>query len=122
MKLSFEIDVNSKEDVDKAMSMLIAFNGDVDTGEEVQTEAPKVEKPKAKKAKAAPVKKQVEETDEENDSEFTIDDVRTKAKELIAGGNRDAVKEILEDLGVDRVTKLTAEQYGQFIGAANDIA
>jgi len=119
MKITLEINLDSSLEVDNTIALLQTYQSN--TAGASAPVAAETEKPKAKKAKAAPAKKQVEETDEE-DSEFTIDDVRTKAKELIAGGNRDAVKEILEDLGVDRVTKLTAEQYGQFIGAANDIA
>lgn len=120
MKITLEINLDNSLEVDNTIALLQTYQ--TNTAGASAPVAAETEKPKAKKAKAAPAKKQVEETDEENDSEFTIDDVRTKAKELIAGGNRDAVKEILEDLGVDRVTKLTAEQYGQFIGAANDIA
>lgn len=117
------IEVADKNEAVEAIALLQAYVGADNPSP--KAEAPKAPKAKAVKAKPAKVEAPVEDEDDKEDeasAEFTIDDVREKAKELINSGNRDAVKEILEDLGVDRVTKLTVEQYGQFIGAANDIA
>lgn len=117
-----KIEVTSKDEAATAIELLQAFVGA--DAPAPKAEAPKASKAKAVKAKPAKVEAPVEEDDEDEEEStnvpvYTIDDVREKAKELIGSGNRDAVKEILEELGVDRVTKLTEAQYVEFIDAAN---
>lgn len=120
--MKINIEVTSIEEAATAIAVLQGFVAGAGVQTTTDNPVPVAEKPKAVKAKAAPkvAKKEVEETNEdEATAGYTIDDVREKAKELIGAGNRDAVKEILDDLGVDRVTKLTEAQYAEFIDAAN---
>ena len=128
MKITLELDPTNQEEVNQALTLLggnAAFVNAKGKTVNYEDEAPKakVEKPAAPKAKAAPKKAApVEEADDDSDddeSAVTLDDVRTRAKELISSGNREAVKEILDELGAASVTKLTEDQYAQFIEAAD---
>lgn len=125
MKLIIELDPTNKAEVADALAILGVNAASDVTATVNKVEAPKAkaEKPAAPKAKSSPKKAAIVEEDDEDEeeSEFTLDDVRAKAKELITNGNRDAVKEILEGLGVDRVTKLTEAQYAKFIEAADQL-
>lgn len=123
MKVTIEYDPTNKAEVAEVKALLGQSNqSDVVLKSDAQ--AVKAEKPAAPKAKAAPKKAApVEEADDDSNDEestaVTLDDVRTRAKQLIGSGNREAVKEILDDLGAASVTKLTEDQYAQFIEAAD---
>jgi len=123
VKVTIEYDPTNKAEVAEVKALLGQSNqSDVVLKSDAQ--AVKAEKPAAPKAKAAPKKAApVEEADDDSNDEestaVTLDDVRTRAKQLIGSGNREAVKEILDDLGAASVTKLTEDQYAQFIEAAD---
>jgi len=75
--------------------------------------AESVEKPKAKKPTPAPTPEV--ETPAAN---VTLVQVRARLAELSSEGKKDAIKKLMTDFGVSKLTEVPEEKYGELMTAA----
>jgi hypothetical protein len=81
--------------------------------------AESVEKPKAKKPAApAPTPEVVEAPAPAPATNVTLVQVRARLAELSSEGKKDAIKKLMADLGVSKLTEVKEEQYAELMSAA----
>lgn len=78
--------------------------------------AESVEKPKAKKPAPAPEAEAPAPT--EPAPAVTLVQVRARLAELSSEGKKDAIKKLMADLGVSKLTEVKEEQYAELMSAA----
>lgn len=104
MELQIKVDTRIPKEVESAIELLTSLSKRV----EVSPEPVKSDKPQVEKS-------------EPSDNSITLDDIRAKVKELIQGGKRSEVKELLSKFDADTVTKLEEAQYADFMAAASEL-
>jgi hypothetical protein len=82
--------------------------------ESMKTDRPaeSVEKPKAKKPAPTP------EVVEAPAANVTLVQVRARLAELSSEGKKEAIKKLMADLGVSKLTEVKEEQYAELMSAA----
>lgn len=114
-----QVTFNLPEELDLALSTLLAIKGGAPRAEEAP--APKEEKskakPKAEAPKAEPAEAPAPEPTPAPKKEaegVTLETIRGKAAKLIQSGNKPKVMDALKELGASSITALEPSMYDQF--------
>lgn len=83
--------------------------------EQKQVTAQAVEKPKAKEQTAAPA-------EQEQATPITLSDLRQTFTSIVEAGGREKIRELLNELGVKKITEIAEERYTEVYKALEKIA
>ena len=84
--------------------------------------AESVEKPKAKKPTPAPTPEVVEApAPTEPAPAVTLVQVRARLSELSSEGKKEAIKKLMADFGVSKLTEVPEEKYSELMSAAEEL-